>query len=87
MALFAMGANVVFLACDEDGPSPIGDHAADEDSGGEPAKEDAAPEASSADAEPDAGEDPDSGEQPVDAGTDAGDAGKIKDASDADADR
>lgn len=72
---------VFFVACDDTGPSPIGDHAPDDvDSGSEEPEEDAAAEAATKDAEPedDAGdggteEDTGTGE---DAGKDAGDAGK-----------
>ena len=84
VALLTLGMAVVFIACDEDGPSPIGDHAPDDvDSGGEKPAVDAAHEGGDDDADTDAGEDADAAEPTKDAGKDAGDGGKSKDASDA----
>lgn len=68
VALLMVSATVGFIACDDTGPSPIGEHAPDDiDSGG-----------ATKDAEPEAGDDDDGGE---DAGEDSGqddggDAGK-----------
>jgi hypothetical protein len=78
-ALLMLGATAGFIACDDTGPSPIGDHAPDDvDSGSAEPAEDAAAEAS--------GDDDDGGEDAgEDSGGDAGDAGDAgkKDGGDA----
>jgi hypothetical protein len=78
--LLLLSPAIFFIACDDTGPSPIGEHEPD------PTASDSGNEAAAADAEPEAGDDAgdeageDAGEE---AGEDAGDAG---DAGDADAD-
>jgi len=84
VALLALGALASLVACDDTGPSPIGDHAPDDVDSGSTAKPtvDAAGEGGDATTEDaEAGPDEDAGQ---DAGTDvdadAGDAGMDADA-------
>lgn len=81
-ALLMLGGTVGFLACDDTGPSPIGDHAPDDvDSGStEMPAEDAGDEAATGD-DDDGGDDAgNDGGEDEDAGKDAGKDSGIKDA-------
>lgn len=74
VSLLLLGPAVFFLACDDTGPSPIGDHEADPtDSGKEEpeAGEDAEADAET-DAKPEAGDDDDVDDAGEDADADAG---------------